>query len=237
MSGAPRARFLPGDLSDPREPGLSTAELAEAMAVGRELERLAATRDLRPSDGFVSAVMAAIASEPLPAPIAALGNAMRAKRTRGVLRALADIWRVAWTGGRPLNTRIQGVAFALVIAMTVAAAGGAALVGAASWLSHSPPPFRPHVTEPAVGPEPSRAAIPSGSRDARPTATPGRSPSQSSSTATASPSPERSGSPGSINTPHPTATPQETEEPDGTSAPQSTETPDESGSDDAAEGG
>ena len=234
MSVAPHSRFSPGELSDLRGPVPSTAELAEAVAVGRAFERLGAIPDVRPSDGFVSAVMAAIASEPLPAPGVALRQAVLAKRAGEVLRALADVWRIAWTGGRPLSVRLQGLAFVLVVATLVAAVGGTVLVGAASWLSQLAPPSTPHITEPAVAPAPSPSATPNGATEARPTATPARLPSQSPSTATVtpslSPSPERSVSPGSTDTPHPTATPEETDEPDA-GTPQPSDTPDDSGSD------
>jgi hypothetical protein len=228
----PPTNFSIGELGDARAPVRLTAELAEAVAVGRELERLGSALGVRPSDAFVAAVMSAIATEPLPAPLVVFGHAARAMRARDVLRALADSWHVAWTGGRPLNVRLQGLVLVVMVAMLVAAIGGSALVAAAGWLSQPSPPSTPHITQPAVAPGPSSTATPDGTREARPTATPAHSPSRSPSTATVSPSPESSVNPGSGATPHPTATPHETEEPDATSLPQPTETPDDSGSDD-----
>ena len=76
MSG-PIRRFDPSELSGGGEPEPSTAELADALAVARDLESLSAEPGVRPTAGFEDRVMAAIATEPAPRLVIRPGSAVR----------------------------------------------------------------------------------------------------------------------------------------------------------------
>ena len=125
-------RFRPDELDDDATAG----EQARAMATARELEWLAATDDVAPSAGFADRVMAAVAAEPTPRPVAAAASAARRGAILGVLAAFGDLWRVAWTGGRPMAVRAP--AMALVVVVMAATLGAGALgVGALGGLAGS----------------------------------------------------------------------------------------------------
>jgi hypothetical protein len=96
MSSSDR-RFRPEELAggEGGDAGSSSAELAEALAAARELEAFARDADVRPSPELTDRIMAAVAAEPLPAPVAAAGAAARAGR-------IAPSWsRSATRGGSP----------------------------------------------------------------------------------------------------------------------------------------
>ena len=101
----------PGHLrADEVEDGLTPGEQAQVMAAARELESLAAATDIAPGAGFSDRVMAAVAAEPTPRPMKAAASAARRGAVLGVLAAFGDLWRVAWTGGRPLAARAPAMA-------------------------------------------------------------------------------------------------------------------------------
>ena len=125
-------RFRPDELDD-----ATAGEQASAMATARELEWLAATDDVAPSAGFADRVMSAVAAEPTPRPVAAAASAARRGAILGVVAAFGDLWRVAWTGGRPMAVRAP--AMALVVVALVATLGvGAIGVGALGGLVDRP---------------------------------------------------------------------------------------------------
>ena len=76
MTG-PARRFDPSDLQTPGVADPSAAELADALRAARDLEALAASDGVRPTEGFDDRVMAAIALEPIPRAVVTGGNAVR----------------------------------------------------------------------------------------------------------------------------------------------------------------
>lgn len=212
-------RFRPDELGE----ATSVGEQAEAMATARELEWLAATDDIAPSAGFADRVMAAVAAEPSPRPMTAAASAARRGALLGVVAALGDLWRVAWTGGRPLAVRAPAIA--LVVVLLAGTVGAGALgVGALSGLLDRPP----------VSPAPSPVVIPSPSPSTSPSPSPSPSPTPSASPApSASPSsspepsesPEATARPQATATAEPTRTPRPTETPEPTRTPKPGETP------------
>ena len=173
--------FHPRELSG-ADDDLTVGQLAETQATARDLEANLSAADVHPSTAFVDRVMATIASEPLPQPAIAAGSALRGGRLGAMTAALADSWRVAFSGGRPFAVRAQAAAFVLVVVLAVGSIGGIAAVGAARLLDTRP-------TQPA-SPLPSVPTAPS----ARPTAPPSVVPSATSSpsiTATSTPSASR----------------------------------------------
>ena len=231
-----RRPFRPEELAGgPDSP--SSPELATALAAAREVESLAAF-DITPTDGFADRVMVTIAAEPLPAPIVAVGAAARGGRLAALVASFGDVWRVAWSGGRPLAIRAQAVALVLVVIVALGSAGSLALVGGWNALA----PLRSPESTPVVSPEatPSPTPSPSPSESAEPSESPSESPEPSDSA-------EPSGTPaaptdngGSGATPavtprptvRPTATPKPTETPEPSSTPEPSPTPSPTGTDD-----
>ncbi|MHB8398354.1 MAG: hypothetical protein ACYDCI_05395 [Candidatus Limnocylindrales bacterium] len=243
-------RFGSEELDGSTERRGTVAEEADLLALGREIEAIAASDRVVPSQGFEDRVLAAIAATPLPRPTGAAGLAARQGRPIAMLLALRDTWRVAWSGGRPLAVRAQAAAFVLVVVLLVGSLGGIAAIGGFGLLSSSPvgsnpasfavPSPEPSSTEnPSSSPEPSESSQPSESPGASDT---GESPEPSATSHPAAGSPAAgsgsagSGSVGSGGTP--TAEPTETAIPsgDGTQILRPTETPStspsSSGSDD-----
>ena len=224
-----RRPFRPEELAGgPDSP--SSPELATALAAAREVESLAAF-DITPSDGFTDGVMAAISAEPLPAPIAAVGAAARGGRLAALVASFGDVWRVAWSGGRPLAIRAQAVALVLVVIVALGSAGSLALVGGWNALA----PLRAPESTPVVSPEPTPSLTPSlsPSESVEPSESPSESPEPSDS---AEPSetpagPTDNGGSGTnpAATPRPTvrpiATPTSTPTPEVTDTPEPTRTP------------
>jgi len=238
-------RFRPDELAggEGSEAGTSSAELAEVLATARELEAFARDADIRPSPDLTSRIMAAVAAEPLPAPVAAAGAAARAGRVGALLVAFRDTWRVAWSGGRPMALRVQAIAIVAVVLIAAGSVTTLATVGALNVLApdRSPEPTpvaspSPSVP-PSMSPEPSPSASPSptpdesasGSPEASDSPEPSETP-ESSSGGTATPKP--SAQP----TARPTASPSDTPEPTRTPEPTETlkpgETPKPTGTDD-----
>ena len=218
--------FSPLELVGPGGPPL--AALSDSVAVARELELALEVSSVRLSNSFFDSVMTAIAAEPLPAPASAIVAAVRAGRSSALVGAMADSWRVAWAGGRPLAVRLQGFAFVLMITLAIAALSGAVLVGALGALQPGPyvaPVTVPDSTQPARSnePRPTEANRSTVQGPATPRETTPPTPAVRS---TATPHPE--GAPG------PMATARSTEEPHETDPAEPTETPGDDGSSDGS---
>jgi hypothetical protein len=211
-------RFRPDEVGEAGTAG----ERAEAMATARELEWLAATDDVAPGAGFADRVMAAVAVEPTPRPVTAAATAARRGAVLGVLVALGDVWRVAWSGGRPLAVRAPAIA---LVVFLVAGTLGAGVVGVGALGSlldrptESPVPTQlaspsPPLASPSVSPLSS--ATPSATPAPSPTASPSGEPSESPGAATPA---VPTAIPGAAETPRPTRTPPPSEAPSPSEAP------------------
>ena len=219
--------FHPSELSggDGAEP--TSAQLGEAMLAARALESELGASDVHPSADFADRVMGAIAVEPRPQPAVAAGLAMRGGRVGAMVAALADSWRVAFSGGRPWAVRAQAAAFVLVAIVAIGSVGGIVAVGAVRLLTPpSPSPSRPVVgptTRPSDSPRSPDVARPS------PTAelpTPSTEPSE---TPDATDSAEPTDGEDSGKTPEPTKTARPTRTPHETPEPTETDEPNDDG--------
>lgn len=190
-----RVPFGPDEL--PIHSAESPAELAMSLRIGRELDALAADATIGPSDDFATRVMAAVAQEPAPRPIAAVGRALRGGRPLGILAGLRDAWRVATTGGRPTLIRAQAFAFVLVVLVAVGSVGGLAGAAALRLFDPSVAPSPPQLTTPSPSPAPSVSPSPSPA----PSVSPSPSPSE-----TVEPSPGETVEPSETHAPSPTGT-------------------------------
>jgi hypothetical protein len=201
--------FHPNELTgtDGYEP--TPAELAEALATARSVESHLSASDVHPSVGFVDRVMTAIVEEPRPQPATAAGQAMRRGRIRAMVAALADSWRVAFSGGRPLAVRAQAAAFVLVVILAFGSIGGLAAAGAVRLLQPGPTnpvPPQPTLHQPSALPTPSdRAPV--------------------VSTPTPTPAPTPTAEPTETSDPGDSAEPTETDEPGNTPGATKRETP------------
>jgi len=176
-------------------------ELSRIRAAGATLERYTRNTDLEPRASLADDILVAIATEPTPAPLAAMAASVRRRRPAGVLAGLRDAWRVAWSGGRPARIRAcSAIAVLLVVSVAGGAGGAAAAAAWNAWLAPAPSPVLPSPL-PFVTPAP-----------ASPTAAP---------EATPSPTPEATPSP----TPTPHATPRPTSEPTARPTPRPTHRP------------
>lgn len=220
-------RFRPDELGDDLGPG----EQARALAAARDLEWLAATDDLSPGPGFADRVMAAVADEPTPRPVVAAASAARRGAILGVLAAFGDLWRVAWSGGRPLAVRAPAMALVALVLVAGIGAGSLGVGALASLLSRpAPGPEATPVVLPTATPSPVEpSATPETSQSPEPSATPetSRSPEPSgTSTDHATPQPTDR----ATSRPTPEPQPTETPEPGHTPGPTDTPRPSESGS-------
>lgn len=199
--------FNQGEIAGADDPKGTPAEQAAALAVARELEQLAAAGDVRPTEGFADRAWAAIAVEPLPKPATAAGLAARRGSLRGVLAALADTWRVAFSPGRPFAVRAQALAFVLVVILATASVGGAVAVGAASFFNGPASPTPSNEVLPA-SPSPSPAVVespePSKSPSPSETVEPSTSPRPGGGGPTPRPTPEPTVRPTDAHSPEPT---------------------------------
>lgn len=199
MTGFSRG-FGPDDLPSAAE--APAPELAASLRVGREMDSFTASERVEPSADFTTRVMAAIAMEPAPLPMAAVGDALRRGRLVALFVGLRDAWRVAFSGGRPAAARAQALALVLVAAIGLASLGGITAIGVGALLNRSD-----------SGPTPT-LPLPSPSPTVAPSPTPSLSPSPSPSP-TPRPTPPRTPRP----TPTDTAEPDETPEPGETPRP------------------
>jgi hypothetical protein len=241
-------QLRPADLAgaDGLEPAVP--EVADALAIARELDASLAASDVHPSATFADRVMAAIAVEPLPQPSIAAVLAVRRRRIGALVGALADTWRVAMTGGRPLAVRAQAAAFVLIAVVAFASLGGVAAAGALQILGphstarveldSSTTPVPPATPAAVAAPTPRVPAAVSGPTDS---AAPTDSPAPSEAAApndSAAPNhaPRETGAPvrtatpteDGTRTPHPGRTPRPTDTPAPTDTPNPTDAPHES---------
>lgn len=245
MAGAQRpGRFRPAELD--------TADLgpggeAQLLGTARELEWLAASEDVGPGPDFTDRVMTAVSREPAPRPVAAALGAARRRSPLAALAAIGDLWRVAFSGGRPFAVRLPAMALvALLVVGSVSA--GALGAGALAGLLGRTPDSTPALSSPLLGPsapteasaspsasptevespepsgQPEESESPAPSATARPAGVPAETPAASgdgsaypSGATGATPQPTRG--PEATETPKPGETPQPTETPGATSAP------------------
>lgn len=228
MTG-PGPRFDPSEIRSSLEMDSSNDELTAALMVARELEALATSDGIRPTDGFEDRVMRAVATEPVPRVVVRPASAVRGGRPAAFLLAFRDAWGVAATGGRPMAIRAQGLGFVLLVLLAAGSLATAGVVGVGGLLGHSSqsPSFEP---APAVNPTPAGLdATPTDDHPGSPEPTP-----DNSADPGATASPDETATPEA--TPRPTATPdatarpfrtpRPTEKPHPTRTPDPTETPD-----------
>lgn len=214
-----RRQFGPDDLPEAGSAdaaGEPAADVARALAMGRERDAFAARDAASPSADFADRVMAAIAAEPTPRPVAAAGRALGQGRFVALAASFRDLWRVAFSGGRPLAVRAQALALVAVVVIALGSLGGAAVVGALGLLSEAPGPSPSESVSPSPSVAPSESPLSSPSPSAPPSASPSASPS-------GSPSPSGSVAP----TGSPTASPTDTAEPTETASPTGTDDSDD----------
>ncbi len=213
MSGIHRHadRFHPAELDGAVPP----ADEGEVLAAAREVEWLVATDDVGPGAGFTDRVMAAVTAEPTPSPLGAGTSAARRGSVGGVLAAWRDLWRVAWTGGRPLAVRGSALAVVTLVIVGVVGAGAVgagALAGLVGRGDQTAPPTQIVPASPESRPSPS--ALPSPVPSALP-----------SPTSSPSPSPSQSADPGEEPSPSEGADPSERAEAEATARPTARPTP------------
>ncbi len=177
--------------------GIGPDELAAEVRLGRDLQGTADRTAVRSSAGFSDRVMAAVATEPLPAPAVAAGSALRRGAVGGFLLSIRDAFRVTFGAGFPVVARAQALAVVLLVTI-VATGSGFATAGALGALTGTPSPS-PSLPAPTV--QPTQTAEPS--------------PSPSPSPEISTPSPEDTLAPAVTATPHP----EKTDGGDGTEAP------------------
>jgi hypothetical protein len=205
-----RAPFGPAELS--MEVGAPSAELAAAVRLGRELDALALAATVEVGRDFGSRIMAVLAAEPAPAPVAAVGRALATGRPIAALAGLRDAWRVALGGGRPALVRVQAFALVLLALLAFGSVGtlaGAATLGALERRG-APAPLVPLTAPPPVA-TPTSSPKPTATAEPTQTIEPPESPSQAPALGPTPPvTPGHSARP----TPEPRETPQASETPE-----------------------
>ncbi|MEO8228154.1 MAG: hypothetical protein ABI628_00175 [Chloroflexota bacterium] len=215
--------FHPSELTGGDAVQPTTADLGQSLLIARELESLLAATDVHPSDRFVDRVMSAVVAQPLPQPAVAAGLALRGGRFGAMLAALADNWRITFSGDHPFPVRAQALAFVLVAVLALGSVGGVATIGAVRLLGPAPSVAAPAPTQqgPVVEPTPSPVLGPIiAPTDHEGTPEPSTTPEP---TETAEPTEGQ----GPAKTPRGTETaqPSETDEPKETDEPNKTEEP------------
>jgi hypothetical protein len=176
MTG-PGRRFDPAELRTSGAPGdtqPTDSELARALGIARDLEALAASDGVGPTEGFEDRVMAAIAAEPAPR-LVVRSNGRRGGPLAAFALALRDAWGVATGGGRPLAVRAQALAFVLVVVLGVGALTAIGAITVGGLLRSGPSPAPSIQPAPTVAPTPAVTAPPNPSPSAEtpePTETP-----------------------------------------------------------------
>ena len=144
---------------------LPADEIADDARLARQLEALADRETLGPSPDFADRVMAAIASEPTPAPMVAARSAIRRLSLLGLVASVGDAARITFGHGFPAMARLQAISLVLVSSLTigVAAAGTAGALGAFNALNSSPGPTTTptQLVTPAPSGEPGESPTPS----------------------------------------------------------------------------
>lgn len=161
-------RFEPSELGDGDVVGDAAA--AELLGIARDLESYARSDSVTLSADFEDRVMAAIAHEPPPRPLASRG-------LLGIVAVVRDAWRLTWSSDRPLAVRAQALALVLLAAVALGSLGSLAAVGVGALLSPDGPV---PTVEPAPVPTPSPSVLasPSPSISPSPSATPSASPTE-----------------------------------------------------------
>jgi uncharacterized membrane protein YgcG len=210
----PARRFDPSELQTPGVAEPSAAKLAGALGAARDLEALAASDGIRPTDGFDDRVMAAIALEPIPRAIVIGGNAVRGTGVAGFLYAVRNAWRVGSTGDRPFAVRAQALAFVFVVLVAAGSLAGAGVIAVAGLFDGNNTPAPTPQAVPTALPTPNMQTTPSPSPSADPTET-----AQPTETAepTETPDPGQTARP--TRTPRPAETPQPTDDHGGGGGP------------------
>jgi hypothetical protein len=228
-----------------------TEDIVETTRMARELEVFADRSGAAPTRDFTKRVMAAVAVEPVPAPVRAAGTALRAGSLGAFLASLRDAWRVATGGGFPVAVRAQAFALVLVVVGVVTgsslAAAGAAGLLAGDNAAPSPPAVvttpLPTIAPASLEPGPSTTAEPTESVEPSPSPEPSTEPTH---TAEPTDTADGEGGGGETSTVKPTKAPAtptptrthepeddggsatdapETQEPDSTQEPQGTAEP------------
>ena len=172
---------------------LPAEEIADDARLARQLEALADRETLGPSPDFADRVMAAIASEPTPAPVVAARSAIRRLSLLGLVASVGDAARITFGRGFPAMARLQAISLVLVSSLTIgaAAAGTAGALGAFNAQNSSPGP----TTTPTqlVTPTPTSSGEPGDSP----------APSETNGPVDSSMAPEASGKPESSESPDP----------------------------------
>ncbi len=167
-------RFDPAELDDDgRRP--ADAEAAGLLDTARDLEAFARSEYAAPTTDFEDRVMAVIATEPPPRPIAVDGG------IAGLWFAVRDAWRITWSGGRPLAVRAQAFALVLIAVLAVGSVGSLATIGVARLLTPDVPPAPTLPPAPSPSPSPTVAPSPSPSPSTSPSPTPSATPDASPS--------------------------------------------------------
>ena len=165
----PGRRFDPRELLGVDGLDLGDAELADALAAARIMEAGIVSDSVDPSPGFEERVMAAIAQVDAPHVMGATGS---------FLATVRSAWQITVSGGRPLATRAQALAFVLLVAVATLSLGGLGAAGVGALLGEPVSTPAPSVA-PTQSATPSPSAIPSPS----PSLSPSPSPSASESAA------------------------------------------------------
>ena len=203
--------------------GVQPDELMAEMRLARELEVVAARASVRPSAAFTDRVMAAVAREPVPAPVRAAGTALRRGALVAFVASLRDAWRVTVSPSFPMAMRAQAMALVLVVA-GLAAGSGAVTAGALGLFDGD----RATPTPPVETPSPSIEATPEPSMTPDPTMTPQMTPQSPEPSGSDSPSPsmeDESGEPSGSPEPTETAEPSDDASATPTRNPSPTRTP------------
>ncbi len=177
--------FRPDEIADAARSGSET-DLTGALTAARILEQAIPSDDLRPSVGFTSRVMAAVASEPPPRAAGFLGGMLAQPGLRSLVASVGQAWATAWRGaGRPLGARAAALAYVLVVLLAAASIAGGAAIGTAGAIGLFSSNGSP--TPPIVAPSPSpvlpNGVVPTGSPAPSPSDPPAASASPDSSPA------------------------------------------------------
>lgn len=199
-------------------------ETLAALSVARELEWYRDATDVEPGPGLIDQVMSAVTAEPRPAPLVAAASAIRSRRLGAILSSLRDVWRVAWSGPRPVAVRATALALVAITLVSLGSVGSLAIVGAWNTIN----PDRPQLVSPSperaaptpIAPAPSRSSEPNATPTSRPTAEPAPTP-------TPTPTPHDGDHGGSNPGPSPAPTHAETPVPGTTHHPDETHPPDQ----------
>jgi len=213
-----------------RGDAFTATEIERIRSAAGELQHYARAAHPAPRQDLAARIAAAIEREPTPAPLTVMAQAAREHRAAGLVAGLRDLWRVTWSGPRPLAIRLSAALVVLLLVAAVGSAGGLAAVGA--WNALRPeatttpapsipqlpvvgPPVQPSVpAEPLVTPPPVETPAPAPSTTPRPTTPPSPTPRP-----TARPTPRPTHSPRHTPMPAPTHHPDATHQAEPTHEP------------------